>query len=175
MGLFSKFFSKKEEKEKLPKKEPFHFDSPYCRFYYMSNPDTNEFGYEGEMKLSGDWAEYLTLYIDTDSPETLDANLCYTRLQNILSGREDINQEVKRSMTDYFLSRPELTDDSCAEQEILNGFELSWLGIFRNGEIQLSFDASGIYVSDITVRLKADGTKEIKYTDDNYEEHCDIL
>jgi|GEM_PF-5117402 len=39
MGLFSKLFSKKEEKQKLPKEEPFHFDSPYCRFYYISNPD----------------------------------------------------------------------------------------------------------------------------------------
>ncbi len=175
MGLFSKLFSKKEEKEKLPKEEPFHFDSPYCRFYYMSNPNTNEFGYEGEFKRSEDDIDELTIYLDTDSPESLDANLCYTRLQDILSGREDINEEVKRSMTDYFLSRPELTDDSCAEQELLNGFLLSWLGIFRNGEIQLSFDNSGIYADDITVRLKADGTKEIKYFDDNYEEHCDKL
>ncbi|MBR0484149.1 MAG: hypothetical protein IJJ69_05120, partial [Oscillospiraceae bacterium] len=52
MGLFSRLFSKKEEKQKLPEEEPFHFDSPYCRFYYISYPKTQEFGYEGEMKIS---------------------------------------------------------------------------------------------------------------------------
>ena len=108
--------------------------------------------------------------------ETLDANICYARLENMLSGREDMNYEIRKSMTDYFLSRPELVSESSTEAEIFNGFVATWLGIFRNGEIQLSFNNDGIYAGDIEVLLKADGTKEIKY--DNYHNHekqCDNL
>ena len=176
MGLFSKVFSKKEEKEKLPEEEPFYFDSPYCRFHYMSAPAANAFGYEGEIQTSDDGQEFLTVYLDTDSPQTLDANICYARLENMLSGREDMNYEIRKSMTDYFLSRPELVSESSTEAEIFNGFVATWLGIFRNGEIQLSFNSDGIYAGDIEVLLKADGTKEIKY--DNYHNHekqCDNL
>ncbi|MBR1527683.1 MAG: hypothetical protein IJ642_00100 [Oscillospiraceae bacterium] len=52
---------------------------------------------------------------------------------------------------------------------------LIWLGIFRNGEIRLSFDTAGIYAEEISVLQKADGTREITYTDYYHKTYCDKL
>ena len=114
--------------------------------------------------------------MDTDTPQTLEAGICYARLQNLLSGREGIQEEIQKSLTAYFMSRPELRSESADEQQIMNSILLTWLGIFRNGEIQFSFDMDGVYAGDVEVLLKADGTKEIKYFDyHNHQKQCDKL
>ena len=43
MGLFGR---KKKEPEK-PKEKRITFDSPLGKFYYINNPPTDEYGYEG--------------------------------------------------------------------------------------------------------------------------------
>ena len=83
MGLFGKHFSKQENTPEKPKEEKIYFDDDYCRFGYFASPKSGEYGYEGNIELENpkNNVDELTIYIDTDSPETTDAGKCYARFK----------------------------------------------------------------------------------------------
>ena len=51
---------------------------------------------------------------------------------------------------------------------------LIWLGVFRNGDTQFSYDSAGIYADDICLTVHADGSKEIEYIYE-YEKRVDKM
>jgi hypothetical protein len=57
---------------------------------------------------------------------------------------------------------------------ITDELELCWLGVFRNGDTQFSYDSAGLYASDISVTIHADGSKEIEYIYE-YEKRVDKM
>lgn len=57
---------------------------------------------------------------------------------------------------------------------VADGMTLIWLGVFRNGDTQFSYDAAGIYADDICLTVHADGSKEIEYIYE-YEKRVDKM
>ena len=172
MGLFGK---KKKEPEKA-QPEKIMFDSPLGTFTYINNPGANEFGYEGETQWqsSGRTDPSITVYIDTDSPESTQAGLCYARLEEIFADQERVDDEITERIADHFLSMPNMIAGGYNKQMITDELELCWLGVFRNGDTQFSYDSAGLYASDISVTIHADGSKEIEYIYE-YEKRVDKM
>lgn len=172
MGLFGR---KKKEPEK-PKEERITFDSPLGKFYYINNPPTDEYGYEGYIiwTASGTSEEETSVYIDADSPDTTQAGLCYSRLEALVADQDRIEDEITERIADHFLSMPNMIAGGYNKQMITDELELCWLGVFRNGDTQFSYDSAGLYASDITVTVHADGSKEIEYIYE-YEKRVDKM
>ena len=169
MGLFGR-------KKKEQKPERIKFESPHGTFYYINNPNVNEFGYEGETQWqeSGRVDPSITVYIDTDSPESTQAGLCYARLEEIFADQERVDDEITERIADHFLSMPNMIAGGYNKQMITDELELCWLGVFRNGDTQFSYDSAGLYASDISVTIHADGSKEIEYMYE-YEKRVDKM
>ena len=174
MGLFSR--KKKEEKPEKAQPEKIKFDSPLGTFTYINNPGANEFGYEGETQWqpSERTDPSITVYIDTDSPESTQAGLCYARLEEIFADQERVDDEITERIADYFLAKPDMISQGSNKRSIMDELELSWLGVFRNGDTQFSYDSSVLYASDISVTIHADGSKEIEYIYE-YEKRVDKM
>lgn len=172
MGLFGR---KKKEPEK-PKEERITFDSPLGKFYYINNPPTDEYGYEGYIiwTASGTSEEETSVYIDADSPDTTQAGLCYSRLEALVADQERVDDEITERIADHFLSMPNMIAGGYNKQMITDGMTLIWLGVFRNGDTQFSYDAAGIYADDICLTVHADGSKEIEYIYE-YEKRVDKM
>lgn len=169
MGLFGR--KKKEEKP-----ERITFESPHGTFYYIAHPAVNEFGYEGyiDWKASGRTDPSIPVYIDMDSSETTQAGLCYARLEELFADQDRVEDEITQIIADHFMRMPDMIADGNNLQMLMDNMELYWLGVFRNGDTQYSYDAYGIYASDISLTIHADGSKEIEYMYD-YEKHTDKL
>lgn len=163
MGLFSR--KKKEEKPEKAQPEKLMLDSPLGTFTYINNPGANEFGYESETRWeqSGRSDPIITVYIDTDSPESTQAGLCYAKLEEIVADQERIDKDITERIADHFLSMPDMIASGYNKQMITDDMELFWLGVFRNGDTQFSYDAAGVYANDITVTIHADGSRKIEY------------
>ncbi|WP_155984111.1 hypothetical protein [Ruminococcus sp. FC2018] len=172
MGLFGK---KKKEPEKA-QQEKLMLNSPLGTFTYINNPNVNEFGYEGYI----DWydggieSEITTAYIDTDSPDITRAELCYARLEELFADKDRVENEITERIADHFLRSPDMIASGYNKQMIMDDMQLIWLGVFRNGDVQFSFDDVGIYASDISVTIHADGSREIEYIYE-YEKHIDKM
>lgn len=174
MGLFSR--KKKEEKPEKVQPEKIMFDSPLGTFTYINNPGANEFGYEGYIQwYAGSVEDDITsAYIDTDSPESTQAGLCYARLEGLFADRDRVEAEMTERIADYFLRTPDMIAGGYNKQMITDELELCWLGVFRNGDTQFSYDSAGLYASDISVTIHADGSKEIEYIYE-YEKRVDKM
>ena len=181
MGLFSKLFSKKEnepnEKKTVePKEDKIFFDDEYCRFYYINNPNCEEFGYEGEIEPEGSsgGTEALGIYIDTESPETTEAAKCHAMFRETMADLEHFTFEAKKAVADHFLFAPEYNEDQSTEQQLMDSMRIFDMEFFRNGSIILLIDfpgEHGVYASEIHLTLYPDGSREIEYTDYNNEKH----
>ncbi|MBP3793852.1 MAG: hypothetical protein ILA24_07430 [Ruminococcus sp.] len=163
MGLFGR--KKKEEKPEKAQPEKLMLDSPLGTFTYINNPGANEFGYEGYIQWYADRIEdeITTAYIDTDSPESTQAGLCHARLEALFADRERVEAEMTERIADYFLAKPDMVSQGSSKRSIMDDTELYWLGVFRNGDTQFSYDAAGVYANDITVTIHADGSRKIEY------------
>ena len=176
MGLFGR--KKKEEKPEKAQPEKIKFDSPLGTFTYINNPGANEFGYEGYIQWYAGSIEddITTAYIDTDSPESTQAGLCYARLEGLFADRDRVEAEMTERIADYFLAKPDMVSQGSSKRSIMDGLELYWLGVFRNGDTQFSYDTAGVYANDITVTIHADGSREIEYRSDiDCEMHTDKM
>ena len=176
MGLFSR--KKKEEKPEKAQPEKIKFDSPLGTFTYINNPGANEFGYEGYIQWYAGSVEdeITTAYIDTDSPESTQAGLCYARLEGLFADRDRVEAEMTERIADYFLRAPDMIASGYNKQMITDDSQLFWLGVFRNGDTQFSYDTAGVYANDITVTIHADGSREIEYRSNiDYEMHTDKM
>ena len=171
MGLFSK---KKKEPEKA--QEKLMLNSPLGTFTYINNPGVNEFGYEGYIQWYADSIEdeITTAYIDTDSPESTQAGLCYARFEALFADRDRVEAEMTERIADYFLAKPDIIASGYNKQMITDDSQLFWLGVFRNGDTQFSYDAAGVYANDITVTIHADGSRKIEYRYES-EMHVDTM
>ena len=171
MGLFSK---KKKEPEKA--QEKLMLNSPLGTFTYINNPGANEFGYEGYIQWYAGSIEdeITTAYIDTDSPESTQAGLCYARLEGLFADRDRVEAEMTERIANYFLRAPDMIASGYNKQMITDDSQLFWLGVFRNGDTQFSYDAAGVYANDITVTIHADGSRKIDYRYES-EMHVDTM
>ena len=174
MGLFGR--KKKEEKPEKAQPEKLMLDSPLGTFTYINNPGANEFGYEGYIQWYAGSVEdeITTAYIDTDSPESTQAGLCYARLEGLFADRDRVEAEMTERIADHFLSMPDMIVSGYNKQMITDDMELFWLGVFRNGDTQFSYDAAGVYANDITVTIHADGSRKIEYRYES-EMHVDTM
>lgn len=172
MGLFGR---KKKEPEK-PKEERITFDSPLGKFYYINNPPTDEYGYEGYIiwTASGTSEEETSVYIDADSPDTTQAGLCYSRLEALVADQDRIEDEMTDIIAGHFMRKPDMIARGYMNNMVADGMTLIWLGVFRNGDTQFSYDAAGIYADDICLTVHADGSKEIEYIYE-YEKRVDKM
>lgn len=178
MGLFSKLFSKKGSAPPPPQEERKFFDSPYCRFYYTASPAVGEFGYEGTVdRGNGTDGTELYLFVETDSPDSANAGLCYARLEAAFSDPDRIDLRVKKLVTDYFMLKPAFRNEerSLTEQELIDNTDILWIGFFRNGDIQFDVEAYEFYATDIMLTIKTGGSIEIRYRDYDNTEHHDTL
>ena len=176
MGLFGR--KKKEEKPEKAQPEKLMLDSSLGTFTYINNPGVNEFGYEGYIQWYAGSIEdeTTTAYIDTDSPESTQAGLCYARLEGLFADRDRVEAEMTERIADHFLSMPNMIAGGYNKQMITDNSQLFWLGVFRNGDTQFSYDTAGVYANDITVTIHADGSREIEYRSNiDYEMHTDKM
>lgn len=67
----------------------------------------------------------------------------------------------------YKLLLPEGQD----EEKMMEETELTWMGFFRNGDVQYGFFSVGAYVEDALLTVNNDGHRELKYMDYDHEEH----
>ncbi len=163
MGLFDKIFAKNENKTPEKQKDRITFDSPYGEFVYSAAPACNEYGYETETDwyTNGTRADKTTVYIDTDTPETTEAGICYERLERLLSDKERTDLVIKKYAADFFLSKPELLRGDHSEEELIDELEIVWIGLYRNGDTRFSFDTYWTDADDVAVVIKADGSKSV--------------
>ena len=168
MGLFDKLFSKKEKEPAAPKKDKIIIEKPQGHFEYFANPNTNEYGYE--IYITGEEGE-IDVYLDTDSPDTTEASFCFGRYEEFLTDKENRIYEVSKFVNDYFLFKPDLLPEGQDEEKMMEETELTWMGFFRNGDVQYGFFNVGAYVDDVLLTVKKDGSMELKYVDYDHEEH----
>ena len=70
---------------------------PYGKLYYLNNPNTDEYGYEGYV----DWypndndEEGLDVFIDADTPDTTEAGLCLARFEKLWQGKKGMGNPQK--------------------------------------------------------------------------------
>ena len=172
MGLFDKLFSKKEKEPVAPKKDEIIIEKPYGRFKYFATPNVNEYGYENF--LTGEDGE-INVYLETDSPDTTEASFCFGKYEEFLSDKENRIYEVSKIVNEYFLHKPDLLPEGQDEEKMMEETELTWMGFFRNGDVQYDFFSVGAYVDDAMLTVKNDGHMELKYKDYNHEEHIENL
>ena len=147
-------------------------DKPYGKLYYLNNPNTAEFGYEGYV----DWypnegdEEGLDVFIDADTPDTTEAGLCLARFERFFADKERLVYELKKNVADYFLFKSEYLYEETSEEELIASIELILLGVYRDGNAEFLFVSSIIEACDVHIVLKADGSKMIKYTVGEHEE-----
>ena len=72
------------------------------------------------------------------------------------------------------MRKPDMIARGYMNNMVADGMTLIWLGVFRNGDTQFSYDAAGICADDICLTVHADGSKEISYYADD-ENHVDKL
>lgn len=98
---------------------------------------------------------------------------CYNELEKILLDKQRRDHEIRKMVADHFLFRPGLIRENSTEQELMDSIEISYIGVSRNLDTQFGIFDSDVYVDDLRVILKADGSKEIRYSNDG--ECCDVL
>lgn len=104
---------------------------------------------------------------------------CYKRLEKILFNKKERDYEIRKMIADHFIFKPGLIRENVTEQELMDSIELSHIGAYRNGDIEVSIHISNIYVDNLRMVFKEDGSKEIHYKTDEQtgsdDECCDVL
>ena len=172
MGLFDKLFSKKEREPAAPKEDEIIIEKPYGRFKYFSSPNVNEYGYE--IFITGEDDE-IDVYLDTDSPDTTEASFCFGKYEEFLSDKENRIYELKKIVVEYFLFKPDMVPEGHDEEKMMEETKLTWMGFFRNGNVQYGFFDVGAYANDVLLTVKSDGSRELKYRDYDNEEHIEKI
>ena len=183
MGFFSKLFSKDDKEQKKhepPKEERIFFDDDFTRFYYFANPNTNEFGYEGELKPLNPQNDYdaLVVYLEADTPETTEATKCYAMFKETMADMERFDYDMKRLTAAYCIKKPDYFNGKSTEQQLVDSMNICWMGFFRNGNIEVSIDSHGehgLYMDNAHLILKADGSKQIEIEGFYGEKQTDTL
>lgn len=168
MGLFDKLFSKKEKEPVAPKEDEIIIEKSYGRFKYFADPNVNEYGYE--IFITGEDGE-IDVYLDTDSPDTTEASFCFGKYEEFLSDKENRIYDVSKIVNEFFLFKPDLLPEGQDEEKMMEETELTWMGFFRNGDVQYGFFSVGAYVDDVLLTVKNDGHRELKYVDYDHKEH----
>lgn len=166
MGILSNLFSKKE-KEIEEKTDPNKFESPYGTFLYSGDAVNNEYGFECEINWNeGDIPSFV--FIETDTLDSKDYRLCYERFERIYEDKDRFDYDSKSQIADFILSHPDLFPhaEDCGKDKLIEYMQLDWLGIRRNGDIECSMDGC-LNAAYIHLSLRADGSKEIEYNDNN--------
>lgn len=89
---------------------------------------------------------------------------CYRRLESILSDRKRVDTEIRQYIADYFFCKPDLIEENSTMEDLMNGIRISFISVYRNGVVEYYlYDAKGIYVEELRVVIKEDGTKDIHY------------
>ena len=89
---------------------------------------------------------------------------CYRKLESILSDRQRIDTEIREAIAEHFIFKPDLIKENSTMEDLMKGISISFITVYRNGVIEYGiFDAGDIYVDDLVVVIKEDGSKDIKY------------
>ena len=182
MGFLSALFGKekKEDEELTDRQEQaektVYFPLGEFHFVDAANCDPPEFGYEGEIEWfdvpdSDDpYERLLGVYIDRDTVDSPEAGLCYKRLEEYAGDKRGFERKVKQAAAEFFLNeRSDLYfgDEPNNTETLAEGFELSYISIYRNGDtvVLLEQYADLSIDRDVHVTFKADGSVKFEYTE----------
>lgn len=122
--------------------------------YAMSRP-----GYTGDDDL-----EFEKLVQVLPEFEDVRPGKCYRKLESILSDRQRIDTEIREAIAEHYIFKPDLIKENSTMEDLMKGISISFITVYRNGVIEYGiFDAGDIYVDDLVVVIKEDGSKDIKY------------
>ena len=161
MGFFG-LFSKKEKQESAPEQERLYKETPFGRFIYVEYGD--EHGYEGdipwEQNIGKEFPE-VSVFFQTDSVDTTEANVTYGRLEKLLGDPQRTDFEIKHDLAQHFLFREGMVKEGSTLEEIIDGLEIEGFHLYSNEtHIMVLGD---IFVSELYMAILPDGTKEARY------------
>ena len=161
MGFFG-LFSKKEKQESAPEQERLYKETPFGRFIYVEYGD--EHGYEGdipwEQNIGKEFPE-VSVFFQTDSVDTTEANVTYGRLEKLLSDPQRTDFEIKHDLAQHFLFREGMVKEGSTLEEIIDELEIEGFHLYSN-ETHIMV-LGGIFVSELYMAILPDGTKEARY------------
>ena len=164
MGIFG-LFSKKEKQEpqeKAPDKERIYKETPFGRFIYVEYGD--EHGYEGdipwEQNIGREFPE-VSVFFQTDSNDTMEADVTYERLEKLLSEPQRTDFEIKQALAQHFLFREGMVKEGSPLEEIIDGLEIEGFHLYSN-ETHIMVQGD-IFVNELYMVILPDGTKEARY------------
>ena len=161
MGFFG-LFSKKEKQESAPEQERLYKETPFGRFIYVEYGD--EHGYEGdipwEQNIGKEFPE-VSVFFQTDSVDTTEANVTYGRLEKLLGDPQRTDFEIKHDLAQHFLFREGMVKEGSPLEEIIDGLEIEGFHLYSN-ETHIMVQGD-IFVSELYMAILPDGTKEARY------------
>jgi len=161
MGFFG-LFSKKEKQESAPEQERLYKETPFGRFIYVEYGD--EHGYEGdipwEQNIGKEFPE-VSVFFQTDSVDTTEANVTYGRLEKLLSDPQRTDFEIKHDLAQHFLFREGMVKEGSTLEEVMDELEIEGIHLYSNEtHIMVLGD---IFVNELYMAILPDGTKEARY------------
>ena len=161
MGFFG-LFSKKEKQESAPEQERLYKETPFGRFIYVEYGD--EHGYEGdipwEQNIGKEFPE-VSVFFQTDSVDTTEANVTYGRLEKLLGDPQRTDFEIKHDLAQHFLFKEGMVKEGSTLEEIIDELEIEGFHLYSNEtHIMVLGD---IFVSELYMAILPDGTKEARY------------
>ena len=140
------------------------FVSPYGRFVLYDKV------YECNIpcEWNSEYREEVYIYLECDSPDDINPTKCYERFEEFISNGEQTAFEIKKKVAEHFMSKPELFKEGSSVESLMEDINFSSVYFYRNGETDFNFhDPYSVFVREIYVKYKSDGTKEITYFDEN--------
>ena len=146
-------------------------DDKTCELFFETDDPVNppDGGYAGTAMVQSEYTGVSDLDIEKlvqvlPEFEEIMPGKCYQRLESILSDKKRIDTEIMQAIADHFMSKPDLIPENATWQDLMDGISISLISVYRNGTTEYHiFDTRGIYVDDLNVVIKADGTREILY------------
>ncbi len=146
-------------------------DDKACELFFETDDPVNppDGGYAGTAMVQSEYTGVSDLDIEKlvqvlPEFEEIMPGKCYQRLESILSDKKRIDTEIRQAIADHFMSKPDLISENATWQDLMDGISISLISVYRNGTTKFHiFDTRGIYVDDLNVVIKADGTLEILY------------
>ena len=161
MGFFG-LFSKKEKQESAPEQERLYKETPFGRFIYVEYGD--EHGYEGdipwEQNIGKEFPE-VSVFFQTDSVDTTEANVTYGRLEKLLGDPQRTDFEIKHDLAQHFLFKEGMVKEGSTLEEIIDELEIEGFHLYSN-ETHIMV-LGGIFVNELYMVILPDGTKEARY------------
>lgn len=161
MGFFG-LFSKKEKQGIAPEQERLYKETPFGRFIYVEYGD--EHGYEGDIpweQNTGKEFPEVSVFFQTDSVDTTEANVTYGRLEKLLGDPQRTDFEIKHDLAQHFLFREGMVKEGSTLEEIIDELEIEGIHLYSNEtHIMVLGD---IFVNELYMAILPDGTKEARY------------